>query len=119
MNMKKEKIKQIYSLIFLLGYLSFVGLSTLHHHPVNLNSRQNTEDVSVSKTAEKKISESADDCPVCHLYFSINVCSNINVSTDVFADSLKFFICNESIHFNKLTGNLSLRGPPANNFYLA
>gem|GEM_PF-1799571 len=114
--MKSDKLRRIYALVFLLSYLSFMGVSLFHFHPFVLSSRQ-SETVSAQNSAVKTILTDSDDCPICHLYFSLTICPVPVSDTNIIAKDARFFVFQESLYYTLVSGAQSQRGPPFNNPY--
>jgi hypothetical protein len=98
----------------LLGYLAFVCLSVIHVHSYSIGASSNNYSFIADNDGVKTVSNSEDDCQVCHLFFSINVNSVPASALAVFSSEQKFLVANESAHFLQVDNQLCLRGPPFN-----
>jgi len=104
---------RIFASILLLGYLSFVLLSITHFHSAETTCNSNltsqfASDTSFSKTPK----ESADNCPICHLYSSINFCLLTGVIAPDLTVQSKISLNNKTGYKFTLSEMLFPRGPP-------
>lgn len=112
MNGRMDKKRRIFASIFLLGYLSFILVSITHfHHFDSLNPDKTvlSSEISVSKT----LTNSEDNCPVCHLYSSVIICSLRQTVSNLQTVESPVATVNEAGYQTEFFSSLSLRAPPS------
>jgi len=112
--MRRQKLNKIYSLLFLAGYLSFLGLSIFHSHPGGIPVSKQEQVAAYGNETHEGISDAGHDCPICHLFFSINVCPKQPSAQKVFVEEIEFLVKNDVVYKTKSVGFVTLRGPPSN-----
>lgn len=111
-KVKMDIKRRICASIFLVGYISFVLLSITHFHspePVNSGKASLVISTVISKTP----GDTEDNCPICHLFSSVNFNSFPEVNTILSSVHEQIDPVNESNFESWLSDSQFLRGPPA------
>lgn len=112
MHGRTEKMKKVFASVFLLGYLSFVMLSITHfHNPDSVNSGKTV--LSVKTSVSKALSDSEDNCQICHLYSSVNFFSPALIISNILKFESPVNTIDQIGYQSEFFKSLSLRAPPS------
>lgn len=109
---RTERMKKVFASVFLLGYVSFVLLSITHFHQ-SAALRSDNKVLSAQTSTAKTLSDPENNCPVCHLYSSVNYYYPRQVISNILAAHIQVPAINETGYQSEFFKSLSLRAPPS------
>ena len=104
--------RKIYSILFLTGYMTFIGMSIFHHHYDETTDNQKIPSVCGEEKSYKSEIGHNDDCQICHLSFSL-IHNVKQPHLSILYCKKNAFLIPEQLSFQNRTSISSLfRGPP-------
>ncbi|MDR3666748.1 MAG: hypothetical protein P4L35_07895 [Ignavibacteriaceae bacterium] len=110
-----NRYKSRISTVFLLGYITFILISTTHFHKEIFYGGEKTIDNVSNSTTSKTSGQNEENCPICQLSTSLNInVTSLTLTSGLVLETI-VFLNNETVFTTSIVHVNSLRGPPSFN----